>query len=139
MDKGFMGTDALRRYFDKDRFAALCGVEIVEAGPGTALVRMKLEDRHLNGLDMAHGGALFTLADMAFAVASNSHGVPAVAVSATITYARAARSGVVYARAREVSRSRRLATYAVEVRNESDEILCIFQGTVYIKSPSGPS
>jgi len=129
-----MDVDDLRKYFERDRYASLCGVEIVEATFGSALVKLRIEDRHLNGLDMAHGGCLFTLADMAFAVASNSHGVPAVAVSASITYVKAVRSGVVFARAREVSRSRRLAVYAVEVTDEAGAVLCLFQGTVYIKA-----
>lgn len=128
-----IGIEALRAYFEKDSFAAFVGVEIVDTGPGTALVRLRVDQRHRNSLGMAHGGALFTLADMAFAVASHTRGLSAVAVNTTMTFMKAAYGDVLYARAREVSRNRRLATYLVEVTDEPGEVLCLFQGTVYIK------
>ncbi len=47
---------------------------------------MKIENHHLNGAKTVHGGAIFTLADFALAVASNSHGSLAMAINASISY-----------------------------------------------------
>ncbi|MEC8552318.1 MAG: hotdog fold thioesterase, partial [Pseudomonadota bacterium] len=59
-------------------FSQLLGMEIVEAGPDFAIVGMTLGARHLNGFGIAHGGALFALADTAFAHACNSDNVVTV-------------------------------------------------------------
>jgi len=59
----------LRRIFARDRFAAANGVRLLEAGPGLARACLRLRPSHLNGVDVVQGGAVFTLADFAFAVA----------------------------------------------------------------------
>ncbi|MEC8641641.1 MAG: hotdog fold thioesterase, partial [Pseudomonadota bacterium] len=60
-------------------FSQLLGMEIVETGPDFAIVGMTLGARHLNGFGIAHGGALFALADTAFAHACNSENIVTVA------------------------------------------------------------
>jgi acyl-CoA thioesterase len=133
MEHGKVGLEELKRFFSRDEFARYVGVEIVDAGEGAAVVRLEVDERHRNSLGMAHGGVLFTLSDMAFAVAAHSRGHTAVAVNTTITFMKAAYGDVLLARAHEVSRNRRLATYVVEVTDGSAEVLSLFQGTVYIK------
>ena len=63
-----------KQIFANDRFAARCGIELLAVSPGQARARMSLRPDHLNGLGSVQGGAIFTLADFAFAAASNSHG-----------------------------------------------------------------
>lgn len=130
----------LRAQFAHDRFAALAGIEIVEAGEGRATVRMTVREDHLNSVDTVHGGAIFTLADFAFAVASNSHGRVAVGIAVAIQYLRAVpgTGAVLRAVAEETSRSHRVATYTVTVLNEADEAVALFTGTVYRKSEELP-
>jgi len=69
--------------------------------------------------NVVHGGAIFTLADLAFAAASNSHGTVAVAINASIWFVTAAREGTLYAEAKEVSRNPKLATYSIQVTDDS--------------------
>ena len=125
--------DKIREFFKKDRFAAHNDITLLEIRPGYAKAQMIISDKHLNGVDITHGGAVFTLADLAFAVASNSHGSVAVGVSATISYLKATNKGTLTAEAREVALNPKLATYSVEVRDESNDLVAIFQGTVYRK------
>jgi acyl-CoA thioesterase len=54
--------------------------EVRPAGHGRAQAKMTLQPHHCNALGTVHGGAIFTLADFAFAAASNSHGTVAVAL-----------------------------------------------------------
>lgn len=84
----------IRKFFKKDRFAKYLGIELVEVSEGKARVRLKIRQEYLNGVDLVHGGAIFALADFAFAVASNSHGTIALGVNANTLYLKAARSGV---------------------------------------------
>jgi acyl-CoA thioesterase len=121
----------LRRFFRRDRFAAHAGARLLSVSPGRARARMRLSDRHLNGVDVAQGGAIFTLADLAFAAAANSHGTVAVAVNVAISFVKAAARGTLTADAREVARSARLSTCVVRVTDASGELVALFNGTAY--------
>jgi LAO/AO transport system ATPase/phenylacetic acid degradation protein PaaD len=115
------------------------GIECVTTGAGSAELRLKLEPWHLNFNGTCHGGAIFTLADSAFGLASNSHGAAAAAIDAHITYQTAARAGeTLTARAHEVSRSRRLAVYRVDVTHADGRVVSSFTGTVYVTGERHP-
>lgn len=124
---------AIWDFFKRDRFAQHSGIELLEIGPGRAKARMQIKDCHLNGVDLVHGGAIFTLADLVFAAASNSHGTVAVAINASIWFVKAARQGVLIAEGREVSRNPKLATYSIEVTDDMGELVAKFEGMVYRK------
>ncbi len=96
-----MDTETARNIFSRDRYAALTGIEIVEVGRGYCKARLKIEDKHLNAANVVQGGAIFTLADLAFAVASNSHGQLALAINVNISFLNSISSGVLYATATE--------------------------------------
>lgn len=123
----------IKRFFKKDRFAEWVGIELLEAGEGFARAKMEIREHHLNGLGMVHGAAIFSLADLVFAVASNSHGKAAVAVNADISFLKAATRGILYGEATEVARNPKLASYAVRITDERDELIAVFQSMVYIK------
>jgi acyl-CoA thioesterase len=126
--------DDLERFVVQDAFARSVGVEVTGYGDGRATARLTIEPRHLNSAGTLHGGAIFSLADAAFAAASNSHGTLAVSIDASISYFTAVKTGVVTAEAREVSRNRKLATYLIDVNDDSGALIAHFRGTVYRKS-----
>jgi acyl-CoA thioesterase len=125
--------DALQDFFDRDRFARRAGIALEEVGPGYARARMTITDDHKNGAGTVHGGAFFTLADFAFAVACNSHGTLAMAASAHISFLRSVTEGVLSAEAREISAGRKLGTYLVEIRDTDGEMVALFTGTAFRK------
>lgn len=130
------GMDPVRQFFEDDQFARHCGIRIVSVGNGAAVAEMALGPQHLNGFQIPQGGAIFTLADHAFAAAANSHGRIAVAANVNISFLKAAAGGRLRAEAREVACSHRLGTYVVEVRDTQGELVAFFQGTAYRKSES---
>jgi len=123
----------LKEFFRRDQFAAYNGIELLETAPGCAKVKMEINEHHLNGLRTVHGGAIFTLADFAFAVACNSHGTVAVALNVNISFVKAVGSGILYADAREVSFSPKIGTYEIKVTNENGDLIATFQGMAYRK------
>lgn len=125
--------DAARSMIAQDAFAKLAGIELVSLSAGHAVVEMKVGPQHLNGLGIVHGGAVFTLADFAFAAASNSHGTVAVAISANINFVKAAQGGSLKAEARETSLNPKLGTYSVDVTDQDGALIAVFQGVVYRK------
>ncbi|MCB1760352.1 MAG: hydroxyphenylacetyl-CoA thioesterase PaaI [Gammaproteobacteria bacterium] len=115
-----------------DRFANALGIELQQVAPGYCRVSMQVREEMLNAVGMTHGGATFSLADFAFAVASNSHGRTAVALSAQINYPGASRAGdQLVAEAKEASVSGRTGLYNIEVRNQEQRLVAQFTGTVY--------
>jgi acyl-CoA thioesterase len=117
-----------------DRFGKHCGMELIEVSEGAATTKLEIQPYHLNGVGIVQGGVLYTLADLALAAASNSYEGTAVGLTSTITYFKAEKSGTLYAKATELSRHRVVATYQVAITNQQDELIAVFQGTVYRKS-----
>jgi acyl-CoA thioesterase len=116
-----------------DPFMRMLGLDGEITAPGQARVWGVIGPEHLNNLTTAHGGYLYTLADAAFALASNSHGVPAVALATHMEYTQAGKAGDrVEATAREEYLGYRTGVYRVEVRN-SESLLAVFSGTVFRK------
>ncbi len=125
--------EEIKNFFKRDKFASFIGIKLLEVSKGRAKVEMEIKEEHLNGVKTAHGGAIFTLADFAFAVAANSHGKVSVAINVSITYMKAVKMGKITAEAREISRNPKLATYTVDICDEDKDIVAIFQGLAYIK------
>jgi acyl-CoA thioesterase len=133
--------DRLTRLAGLDRYAAALGAEYVEGGPGRIVLRLRVSGRHLNFYGYCHGGAIFSLADSAFGLASNAHGEVSVAIDAHLTFSTAVQAGeVLTATATELTRTRRTGTYRVEVRREGDGALVShFTGTVYRTGKADPT
>jgi acyl-CoA thioesterase len=108
-------AEAMRR---ADRAAEGAGVRLLEVAPGRAVVAMTVQERHVNGHGICHGGYLFLLADAALAYASNSYGVSAVASGADITFLRPVALGAeLVAEAVERALAGRSGFYDVSVRD----------------------
>jgi len=122
-----------------DEFARICKIELLSAAAGCARAKMTLQPHHRNGFGITQGGAIFTLADFAFAAASNSHGTVAVAINANITFMKAGTSGTLWAEAKENSKNAKLGSYTVEVKDDQGELIGVFQGMVYRKKDPLPT
>jgi len=126
-------VEEIGRFFENDRYARENGIRIVEVRPGFARTEMAVEPRHLNAVGILQGGALFTLADLAFAAASNSHGAVAVACQADVTWFKAVESGTLTASAEEISRTRKISTCVVRITDSHGDLVALFKGLAYIK------
>ncbi len=111
--------EVVKKIFENDRFATENGMVIEEIGDGYARCSLLLADRHRNAMGAVMGGASFTLADFAFAVAANWQGVGMVSLSSNITYLGAAKGERLIAEAVCVKGGRSTGYYRIEVRDES--------------------
>jgi acyl-CoA thioesterase len=120
-----------------DKFARHLGMQIVEVSKGYAKTKLTIQQDFLNGLDFAHGGAIFSLADYAFALASNTKEESGLAINANINFIKpAVVKEEIFAQVREISRSRKLGTYQGMVTNKDGAILAQFQAMAYLKEKS---
>ena len=121
-------ADAALAMFAADQASLGLGMELVEVGDGTAVVRMAVRADMLNGHRIGHGGYVFLLADTAFACACNSRGPVTVAAGADISFIAPVREGeVLVARAAERVSFGRSGIYDVTVRR-GDEVVAEFRG-----------
>ncbi len=123
----------IREFLEMDAFAATLGIQIIEVSNGKAKTQMEIKNEHLNAAHIAHGGVIFSLADFTLAAAANSYGNIAVSIQASIHFLNAAKKGMIYAEAKEISRNHKLATYEITVTSENNELIATYQGMVYQK------
>ncbi len=120
------------RLIRDDAFCRLVGIEVTAVGPGTATTALEVTTEHLNFHDIPHGGVIYTLADAAFAAASNAEGTDAFALETNISYLdRVAVGEELTAEATRTHDSRRTAEYQVEVTDPADTRIATFRGRVY--------
>lgn len=119
-----------------DAFAKTVGMKVVELAPGYAKALMDVTDDHVNLFRMAHGGAIFSVADHACEAAGNSFGEPAVAIQSNIHFLSPGKpDDRLEATARVVHRTRRIGLVEAVVRNQRQEILAHCHQVIYFKEP----
>lgn len=124
--------DEIKDYINRlDRFSRHNGMQLVTLRTGYAEAEMEMTENTLNGFDLAQGGAIFTLADLALAGAANSHGIHALAMNSTIAYVRPGVKGKLRAIGREINRGKRTGLYEIEVRNDQDKLVAKVTSTAF--------
>jgi acyl-CoA thioesterase len=99
---------------------------------------MTIKEMHLNAGNVVQGGAIFTLADLAFAAAVNAYGNLAMSIETSIRYFKGVGEGTLFAEAKVVHLHRKLATFEVMVTNQEEELIALFTATAYRKDISLP-
>ncbi len=116
-----------------DHFAEALGVQVLETKDGYAKVSMKVEKKHTNALGFTHGGAIFSLADYAFALACNFGDNVAVAVQVSINFLKPSVEGdTLTAEAVRVSDGKTMGLYNVTVCNQNKQV-AFFSGLAFKK------
>lgn len=128
-----------RERFSHDRFATdACGCTVEEARDDYAVCAFNITPTHLNARGAVMGGAIFTLADFALAVASNVCGA-AVSVSNSIEFMSAPRGSRLVATCTANKTGRNLGFYTVDVRDELGTPVARMTATCYRMQREGTS
>lgn len=123
-------------YCARDRFAAANGMRLTQVEDGGAIAVMEVEERHLNCLDIVHGGVLFALADLACGASVAYAQSGAVTLDSTGEFLASAQLGdTITAVARRTSEMRRIVRIEVVLSNQDGVCLCVFHFTNYKKRP----
>ncbi|PKN05094.1 MAG: thioesterase [Deltaproteobacteria bacterium HGW-Deltaproteobacteria-9] len=123
---------AIFNRIEKEPYGKKLGLKLLQLQEGCARVEMRFTSELENIFGMAHGGAIFSLMDAAFEVASNSHGTMAVALNMNINYlASPAKGALLTAEAKEINKTRRTATYDIRATEDSGKLLATCQALVY--------
>lgn len=115
--------------WDGDQASRGIGMHLHEVAPARARLSLRVEERHVNGHGICHGGFIFALADSAFAFACNTTGEVTVASHCAVSFLRPARLGeTLVATAEERHRAGRSGLYDVRVATEAGEVVAEFRG-----------
>jgi len=130
--------EKLKAIFDKvnreDAFSQRIGVKLIDLHPGLARATLPITGETINIYQMAHGGAIFSLADQACEAAGNSFGEPAIALQQNIHFLTAGKSGdFLEATAKVIHRSKRIGLIEFEVRNQEAVLIATGQQVIYFK------
>ena len=122
------------KMYAKDYFSQWLGISVDNTGDGFSKVSMKVTHDMLNGFGIAHGGITYSLADSAFAFASNSRGRHAVSIETSISHTKTVKEGdQLTAIAKEDNLSDKLGIYSITVTNQDDSVVALFKGMVFRK------
>lgn len=123
----------------RDNAAHALGIALLGVGDNAATLQLTITPQHLNSHAICHGGVIFTLADCAFAYASNAGAEMAVAQANSITYLAPGRHGdTLTARAALVSRAGRTAIYDVTVTSASGDTIALLRAQARFVGPKTP-
>jgi acyl-CoA thioesterase len=118
--------------FEKDLFSQWLGIELTEIKDNYCLIKMPVKSEMINGLGTVHGGVTFAFADSALAFSSNNSGEAAVALNCYINFTKAAKNGdILTAESILLNDTRKTAIYDITIKNQNDEVIAGFRGTVY--------
>jgi len=115
--------------WENDPASPWIGLRLDTIDEGRSKMSLVVQDHHVNGHDICHGGIIFTLADSAFAFACNSRNQMTVAAGARIDFIKSAKEGdVLTASARVVHQGKRTGVYDAQVVNQAQEVIAEFRG-----------
>ncbi|MDG1716816.1 MAG: hydroxyphenylacetyl-CoA thioesterase PaaI [Saprospiraceae bacterium] len=118
--------------YENDAFSKWLGIELINISRGYAKIKMTVREEMTNGFKIAHGGITYSLADSAFAFASNSWGEQAVSIETSISHTKPVQiDDVLTAETSMKNKSKRLAIYNVTVTNQDEKVVALFKGTVF--------
>lgn len=123
----------MREMVKNDEIAKVFGIKLVQYGKGWCKFSMLVKKGMMNAYGALHGSVIYALADVAFAVACNSHGLKGVALSMTMHYRRpVCKNELLTAEAREESRGKTTGLYRIKITNGEGKLVAVADGLAYI-------
>ena len=133
--KGLPAREDFKERVRKDPFGCFLGIKVDEVEPGYARAHLRVRKEFQNFSGYIHGGLIFSLADQAFAAASNSLERLALGLQMSISYLSAPVIGDgLIAEAHQIHSGKKISVYRIKVKNSSGKLVADCQGTVYQKT-----
>lgn len=124
--------DIVDQMMSKDAFSKWLGIKILAVEEGYCKLEMTTREEMVNGFGILHGGITYSLADSALAFASNSRGNHAVSIDTQISHLKKVGANEkLTAISREISSSKSVGVYQIEISNSDNILVAIFKGTVF--------
>ena len=132
-----MNISRIKEFADKDQFAKMIGAVIEEISEAAVVCSLAVEERHINAGGTVQGGAVFTLADFAFALACNADDLSAgneaisISQSSSIIFFRPAKGDRLIATTSCLQKGRKISVYRIVVTDNTGLTVAEMTGTAY--------
>jgi len=132
-----MNHDEIKEFFKNDRFADMIGANIDSIHPDEVICSLDIKEHHLNAGGIIQGGATFTLADFAFAVACNYNDLSenknniTVSQSSNIIFFKPPKGKKLIATAKCIQKGRKLSVYRMLVTDDIGTSVAEMTGNAY--------
>jgi len=124
IDKDQLAKNIVDHMMQKDLFSQWLGIQVLEIKEGYSRLQMVVREEMINGFDIVHGGIAFSLADSAFAFASNNRNNLSVALDTSINF-------ILIAEAKELHNGRSTGLYHITISNQDNKKVAFFNGTCF--------
>lgn len=126
--------EKVKEIFIKDRFAmATTGIEIVAVGKKYAKCKLEIEEKHVNATGHVMGGAIYTLADFVFAIATNYNQPVTVTTVSQISYLGTPKGKVLFGESRMLKDGRRNCFYEIMITDDVGTLVaCVSTSGVHL-------
>jgi acyl-CoA thioesterase len=125
-------TEIVQKMMTKDAYSKWLGIKIVSVEEDEVSLRLQITEEMVNGFEIAHGGISYALADSSVAFAANASGMQWVSIETSISHLKAIHlNDIITASAKLVSKSKKVATYVVEITNQKTMKVAHFKGVMY--------
>lgn len=132
LDAQQLAEACVNELYQRDTASQDLGMRLVAIAPGQVTMEMQIQEKMLNGHRICHGGYIFSLADSAFALASNSENYSSVATDCMIDFVKPGRLGdLLTAVAKQIDQGKKVGYYDVSITNQQGEKVAHFRGKSY--------
>lgn len=123
----------VKNMMENDYFSQWLGIEVLETSESQSRLSMLVRKDMLNGFGILHGGITYSLADSALAFASNAHNKKCVSIETSISHIESCRENdLLFTEVKEIKFSGKTGIYIIEIKNQHQQLVALFKGTVYI-------
>ena len=131
-DKGQLAKRVVEKMMEDDLFSQWMKIKVIEIREGYSIIKLELREEMINGLNVIHGGIIFSLADSAFAFACNNRNVLSVALDTAINFIKPIHVGdTLIAEAKEIHNGKSTGLYHITINNQKEHPVALFKGTCF--------
>jgi len=124
--------EIVNKMLTNDEMSLWLGIELISVELGKVSTQMTVRKEMTNGFGIAHGGITYSLSDSCLAFAANSHGIHALSIETSISHLKPVNVGdVLTAQSKEISLSKRVGVYQIEVYNQKKHLVSTLKGTMF--------
>lgn len=117
---------------ETDQLSQWLGITVLDYTAGQVKCQMTVRAEMVNGMQIAHGGITYSLSDSTLAFAANGHGIKSVSVETSISHLHPVNVGdLLTSTTQELSLSRKIGVYLIDIHNQNGKLVSSFKGTVY--------
>ena len=124
--------EIVSKMLNNDAMSQWLGIKLVKIEKGNVSISMVVKKEMTNGFGIAHGGITYSLSDSCLAFSANTHGIHSVSIETSISHLKPVNVGdVLTAKTTEISLTKRVGVYQIEVFNQNNHLVSTLKGTMY--------